>query len=348
LRKLLVVTGALAAALLTVPPAALAAPTRGSADPNAVAPTYVPRSCGNGGSAITTVPAKGFNPLTATAAELEANDYPPRPARSDRQDYATWRKFVLSPNATVSTCPDLSLSPRQGSPTTGGRIGGGGDGGPNDNWAGYQTSSTGYTDVQSEWHLPVARDSGSNSYYSSTWVGLGDGYGPYDELIQAGSESDWIGGVGSSYYLWYEFFPEAGQTTIYGPFQEPKPGDLIYVHVHYAGGKVSFHIEDETTGFNWHPPAKAVSFSSVGDAEWIYERTEKFGGLPYLANAQTTFAYSEAANSSGWHPLISLPLYDYSMWSCSPSRRMAYASAIDGSSFHSTFENAGDNDKCAL
>jgi len=178
---------------------------QGPHDPNAVAPTFIDQSCGDGQAAITTVTAKGFDPLTASASELEANNYPPRPARSDPQDYATWKKLVLSPSATVSTCAETSERtagrPVMTAATTWAPA-----------WSGYQTADGGFSDVEAEWHLPAVHGSGSKNSYSSTWVGLGDGY-PGDQLIQAGTESDWVQG-GPLYSLWWEIYPGDGNAQV--------------------------------------------------------------------------------------------------------------------------------------
>ena len=49
-------------------------------------------NCGNGVSAVTVRLPAGFDPLTATAAQLAANDLPLRPA--GRAQLAAWRRFV--------------------------------------------------------------------------------------------------------------------------------------------------------------------------------------------------------------------------------------------------------------
>jgi hypothetical protein len=64
-------------------------------------------NCGNGVSAVTVRLPAGFDPLTATPAQLAANDLPLRP--TGRVQLAAWRKFVTggvqAPRTTCSFAP---------------------------------------------------------------------------------------------------------------------------------------------------------------------------------------------------------------------------------------------------
>jgi Peptidase A4 family len=348
MRKLLA-GGSLASAVALLALAGL--PGIGSAQagtmrPDAAAPTFLYHDCGGGIRAITTVPARGFSPLTASAAELAANNYPPRPSRRDRKNYRTWRKYVLSSNATVSTCGQhlrgaerKPVRPGTKSVTFN----------QSNNWSGYQTATGRYTDVQAQWNLPAVHDSGSRDYYSSSWVGIGDGSSSSDQLIQAGSESDWLGSSGTRYYLWIQIYPYlTDQDIVYFAFGAPNAGDLISAHVAYASSKATFHVVDETTDFNYDV-SENLSLSTSADAEWIYERTAQNNKFPYLADAPPSFSIAQAANSSGWHTVGSFSARtDYAMWNCLLTQRLAYASAISGADFHESYENAGDNNACGL
>ena len=348
MRKLLA-GGSLASAVALLALAGLPGIGPAQADtvrPDAAAPTFQYHDCGGGIRAITTVPAKGFSPLTATAAELTANNYPPRPSRSDHKNYRTWRKYVLSSKATVSTCGQ-HLRGAEGKPTIPDTQSVTYNQSPN--WSGYQTATGRYTDVQAEWNIPAVHDSGSRSYYSSTWVGIGDGSSPSDQLIQAGSESDWLGGSGTRYFLWIQIYPYLTyQDIIYYAAGAPNAGDLISAHVKYASSTVTFHVVDEATGFNYDV-SENLSLSTSADAEWIYERTAQNKKFPYLADAPPSFSIAQAANSSGWHTVGSFSkLTDHAMWNCARTQRLAYASAISGADFHESYQNAGDNNACGL
>ncbi|HEX3390434.1 MAG TPA: G1 family glutamic endopeptidase [Streptosporangiaceae bacterium] len=93
-------------------PVLLAAPalagTTGNADARAGA--RVVTSCGAGVSAVNVRLPAGFNPLTATPAQLAANDLPLRP--TGRAQLAAWRKFVTGGvQAARTTCVFAPVTP---------------------------------------------------------------------------------------------------------------------------------------------------------------------------------------------------------------------------------------------
>ena len=104
--------GALAIAGVAAAPLFLTAPalagTAGNAD--ARVGTRMVTSCGAGVSAVNVRLPAGFNPLTATPAQLAANDLPLRPA--GRAQLAAWRKFVTGGvRAARSTCVFAAVTP---------------------------------------------------------------------------------------------------------------------------------------------------------------------------------------------------------------------------------------------
>lgn len=104
--------GALAIAGVAAVPLLLAAPAVAGTAGNAGvrAGTRVMTSCGAGVSAVNVRLPAGFDPLTATPAQLAANDLPLRPA--GRVQLATWRKFVTGGvRAARSTCVYAAVTP---------------------------------------------------------------------------------------------------------------------------------------------------------------------------------------------------------------------------------------------
>jgi hypothetical protein len=104
--------GALAIAGVAAAPLLLAAPavagTAGNADARTGA--RVMTSCGAGVSAVNVRLPAGFDPLTATPAQLAANDLPLRPA--GRVQLAAWRRFVTGGvRAARSTCVFAAVTP---------------------------------------------------------------------------------------------------------------------------------------------------------------------------------------------------------------------------------------------
>ncbi len=72
--------------------------------------TQVVTSCGGGVSAVTVRLPAGFNPLTATPAQLAANDLPLRQA--GRVQLAAWRRFVTGGvRAARTTCVFAPVTP---------------------------------------------------------------------------------------------------------------------------------------------------------------------------------------------------------------------------------------------
>jgi hypothetical protein len=104
--------GALAIAAAAAAPVFLTTPavagTAGHADARAGA--RVVTSCGAGVSAVNVRLPAGFDPLTATPAQLAANDLPLRPA--GRVQLAAWRRFVTGGvRAARSTCVFAAVTP---------------------------------------------------------------------------------------------------------------------------------------------------------------------------------------------------------------------------------------------
>ncbi|HEX5405498.1 MAG TPA: hypothetical protein VFX16_24755, partial [Pseudonocardiaceae bacterium] len=105
-----ILTLAAAAALTATASVAAVQPASAALAANAAAPTIIRTACPGGIWAITTKPARGFNPLTATTGQLEANNYPTPPAKADTAAYEQWRKLALSPAALTSSCPNTTPS----------------------------------------------------------------------------------------------------------------------------------------------------------------------------------------------------------------------------------------------
>ena len=104
--------GALAIAGVAAAPVFLTAPalagTAGNLDARAGARAVT--SCGAGVSAVNVRLPAGFNPLTATPAQLAANDLPLRP--TGLIQLATWRRFVTGGvRAARSTCVFAAVTP---------------------------------------------------------------------------------------------------------------------------------------------------------------------------------------------------------------------------------------------
>ncbi len=152
----------LLAATMTV--ALTGSPARAVTLAGRVAHAAQPVSCGYGVSLVRPALRQGFNPLTASDAQLRAVDFPPRPSRPAL--LAVWRKYaeryvaghvdhgsscrlqkvprqVPPPGLTNRRTLSPSLVPADGSA-------------PSSNWAGNVDHNALYTDAEAEWVVPLA------------------------------------------------------------------------------------------------------------------------------------------------------------------------------------------------
>src|SRR5690242_13119088 len=264
-------------------------------------------SCAGGIVAQRAAIPAGFDPATATDAELAAVDFPPRP--DDPELLPTWQAYAAkfaagqvdrTPTCDVVEHPEASAGPAAVTPDVSGST--------SLNWAGNVDNTYGYTDAEATWVVPQA--SGGSGAYSVHWVGVGLGNSSQFPLSQAGS---WSRGDGST-FAWYEVFPQRNiiQATAFGSVT----GHILFTHVTFAtSGSSSFHIVDETSGVD---RTYSLVFSGTrpdGHAEFIAERPTINGNLPALANWGTmTFRQAQAASSAtGWKPVGILPHYYYIM-----------------------------------
>lgn len=322
-RKFIALTAAVIGVLgglATAPGAAASA-----ASPNAQAPHVALTSCGGGIVARSVTPAAGFDPLTATDAQLIANDLPPRPVGS--RNLAVWRKFVTEHPETRSTC-DLRTG-HQGSAAHILRATARGPSGvtPLDtsahtaNWDGQIADNQSYTDAFGTFTVPAAR--GTATAYSSSWVGVGQGQSLRQPLIQGGSESDALSV--SRYYLWWELYPENRQQEF---TTNVAPGDTVYVHAHLSYNDDWVVVKDEDTDAGGTYGYSTTSIWPDNTAEWIYERTTVNGYYPRLTDASTSFT-GATAYGTGYSgtSLQDLPHYWASMWNCTSASDTELANA---------------------
>jgi hypothetical protein len=158
--------------------------------------------------------------------------------------------------------------------------------GTSPNWSGYVGNfvpggGNAATYVQGIWVVPtVTKTSGDT--YSSTWIGIdGD---QNSDLIQTGTEQDWVGGK-AVYRCWWEILP-AAETLI--PSITVHPGDEMEAVIQNTTGSTwKIEIEDATTGKSF-----TVSKTYTGPAdsvEWIQEATTINGKVATLAHYGSTF-----------------------------------------------------------
>ena len=283
----------------------------------------------------------GFNPETASASELMTYGYPRRPDFSDTVAYSRWLKQASTtrvdsklvvdplryhrPNQRLKT---LSTIANTTNSTSG-------------NWSGYSLvkGSPKFDEVVGDWIVPNVNTQFSNiTGYSSMWVGI-DGNCSCNDLIQDGTEHDWVKGT-VTYDAWIEFIPEA---EVVIPGFAVQPGDVVGANssVVITGGNTYGYYY--ITNYNTKQSFSGRILMPAGDswagqsAEWIVERTQVGGSFnnpmpnygyafmsdawAYRAGSTKKITYLSEPNenitmvdSSGTHLSHSFVLDNLSMW----------------------------------
>jgi hypothetical protein len=261
-----------------------------------------------------TQPPAGFDPSTASAADLELYGYPPRPATNEPDELADWKKQTNP--ALRRVIPHLLHTDIHHRPLSIVKMG------TNSafslNWSGYAVVHTepSFNSVKGSWIVPSVQPpfGGCAGYvYSSEWVGI-DGFSN-DLAFQAGAAADAACSGGKIYYPWVEWLPGAEAELELPTGYTFKRGDYIIVTVDatdFSDGKSSSGelIFTDVTG-NWQISGALTAASLdgtyiVGDsAEWIVERPEVGNTLSSLAN-YIADAWSGAkatdSNQAIYHP----------------------------------------------
>jgi hypothetical protein len=171
-----------------------------------------------------------------------------------------------SPAQAVTTGPE-SHAPRIAIPGPGGiRAQTANDEWASRNWSGYAIDSGTYTSVTGSWTVPsvIAPTTQLNrARFSSTWVGI-DGFND-DDLIQAGTEQDWIDGS-TFYQSWWEILPNY-ETAI--PSIAVNPGDVMTVTITQGSPLWTITVTNDTNGQSF--TTKQQYSGPQTSAEWIQE-----------------------------------------------------------------------------
>jgi hypothetical protein len=256
--------------------------------------------------AVYTGAPTGFDPTTASDEELQAYGYPRRPDPNDKKAYGMWQRAVGTtriaaelqpnpgrfhrPNQRLATGPTVKNTTKVTAA----------------NWSGYALvgGSPVFDEVVGIWVVPnIGSQFESFTGYSSMWVGI-DGDCNCNDLIQDGTEQDWVNGK-AKYAAWIEFIPES---EIVIPNFPVFPGDIIYAtsSVGIKDGVITgFYF---MANFNTNISVSASIPMPAGDtfsgqsAEWVVERTDVNGSfnnpLPYYAYAFMDDAWAYRAGSN--------------------------------------------------
>lgn len=159
------------------------------------------------------------------------------------------------------------------------------------NWAGYVASQPNTVAVSGTWNVPAVRAT-SRATYSSVWVGIG-GFTSND-LIQAGTESDYVGGR-AVYYAWVEALPA---NTVLIPGLAVRPGNVVSASITYNGrSRWTVTLRNLSTG---RSVSRAMFYrSTLSSAEWIEEAPSTASGVEPLARCASLYLRSARLTAGG-------------------------------------------------
>ena len=247
-----------------------------------------------------TEPPAGFNPMTASAAELELYGYPPRPAaNAPAKALATW-EMIANP-ALKRIVPELSATSIYHRPVENLVIKNSKKA-ASSNWSGYALvhKRPQFTSVTGAWLVPIVQQAFGTcggTDYSSDWAGI-DGFAN-NSLFQSGSESDATcvsDTTTTENYPWIEWLPGATfEITASDSSALPfAPGDYLIVVVtatNWSGGEsTSGTLSYTDVTQNWQVDGTITAAALDGSplvgqsTEWIIERPEVGGSTADLAN----------------------------------------------------------------
>jgi hypothetical protein len=223
------------------------------------------------------------------------------------------------------------------------------------NWAGYYTQDATFTSVSASWTV-AAVSCGSQTAYSSQWIGIDGATSGSESVEQDGTEADCSPHEGSSYNAWYEMY---GDTQDYGEYYDEvpvsncagdaacpvSPGDQMSASVSVSDSDWTLSIDDTTEGWTFTTTIDSPTpVPAQSSAEWIIERPDVGGDLPALANFGTdTFTDASASTGGASEPISSFSYTPIEMLSNSGDTVLAAPGPLstDGTTFATTWDAAG-------
>jgi hypothetical protein len=158
------------------------------------------------------------------------------------------------------------------------------------NWSGIAvTSGATFTSVSATWKVPTVKVTPGNRY-AADWVGIGGYSTGSEDLIQAGTQGQIVGGS-ISYYAWTEVLPEP-ESQITG--LAIHPGDTMSVSLTGPSPSWTIVVRDSTTGKSKTVDVNYVS--SGTSAEWIHEAPTVGGSQSRLATTSNVVFTNGLAN----------------------------------------------------
>jgi hypothetical protein len=247
----------------------------------------------NGLYSQTIMPPAGFDPTTATAAQLAEYAYPPRPA--DPQGMALWDEIVSIPRTTPE--PFMPVMSGFSAALT------------NSHWSGYLTAGGGFTYAEDGYVEPTYNNTVCPNSASVTWAGLGGGPNAAagSLLVQTGTaHSSGSTHIGlSNHQPWWEVAIQ-GSASYAQPFTnsaDANAGDTMVAvaDTQSDSGSVVFDVYDITTSQTWQAiePLNGRT-PNPATAEIITERPDvNNAGYPDLSDFGNVINFATLAAQNG-------------------------------------------------
>jgi hypothetical protein len=229
------------------------------------------------------VPPKGFNPSTATSAQLNEYGFPPRPAALTAA--AKWDSQMHTWKGAVTPPPFLAETHASADSVT------------STNWSGYAVTGSAGTYTHAEaWYIePTYYGSVCSTNAEVTWAGLGGYYGSGDDLGQDGTGYG-VPGM-AAHQAWWEIVPgyDIVPVNFFG-----HSGYLFDASTRWLGDGYRFYLYDYESGTTDAFDVSSSTYS--GDsAEAIAERPTINGSLSDLSNFETLTFDATQANGIGFN-----------------------------------------------
>ena len=259
----------------------------------------------DGGLKIRTFePPRGFDPLTATHAELDKHGFPTRP--DDPHHLARYRRvFTQLKNKFHYVQPTFRLNPEKRHGPRARRTQAGTE--TSTNWSGgvvFAPQGQSFKWVEGDWVVPNDDAPTENQwYYCANWIGI-DGDGSND-VCQAGVECEVYrsgSSISRNIYPWWEWFP-LGEVQITN--LAINPGDMVSTLICTTGANAttaSLFFSNRTTGastsFSFNAPQGTKLIGNC--AEWIVEAPTVGGSQSAIADyGEVFFSVCEAFLTNG-------------------------------------------------
>src|SRR4051794_28914919 len=197
-------------------------------------------------------PSSGFDPLIASAEELEEYGFPPRP--TDPEALAAWEADMSHYGSVSSGAEGLCETELETETTPEGTAETGEGEGEEAkfwnllNWAGYaavdRPHPSRWVAMEGSYTQPKSHPDSCRTSDEVSWIGLG-GY-ESSPLIQTGTGID----SGGRYYAWFEWLGPKRTISIHQIKRlRIHPGDQIHLYLSYGQSthRLNFYVANNTT-----------------------------------------------------------------------------------------------------